>query len=106
MRKSIFTPTPIYSSVSKCSVLLGLLISQLLIPSSVRGGIVAWGNNNNLQTQIPPAANDAANISAGTLHSLALRPDGTVVGWGDNFFGQTNVSANLSNVAAVAAGNS
>ena len=43
-------------------------------------------------------------IGAGTLHSLALKADGTVVGWGDNTFGQSNILASATNVVAVGVG--
>ena len=35
-----------------------------------------------------PAGSRIIQISAGFLHMLALRSDGTVLGWGSNFFGQ------------------
>jgi hypothetical protein len=44
-------------------------------------------------------------LAAGTLHTLALKSDGSVVGWGSNDYGETNIPPNLSNVVAVAAGN-
>jgi alpha-tubulin suppressor-like RCC1 family protein len=43
-------------------------------------------------------------ISAGPVHVLALKSDGTVVAWGGNSSGQTNVPSGLNNVVAVAAG--
>jgi hypothetical protein len=44
------------------------------------------------------------SIAAGSNHSLALKPDGTVVGWGNNDYGQRDAPAGLKNVAAIAAG--
>jgi alpha-tubulin suppressor-like RCC1 family protein len=46
------------------------------------------------------------NVSAiaASLHSLALKNDGTVVGWGYNEYGQATIPAGLTNVAAIAAG--
>jgi Bacterial Ig-like domain/Regulator of chromosome condensation (RCC1) repeat len=43
-------------------------------------------------------------ISAGTVHSLALKGDGTVVAWGENLYGEANVPAGLSGVTAIDAG--
>ena len=37
---------------------------------------------------------------------MALRSDGTVVAWGDSNSGKTNVPPGLTNVFAIAAGNS
>src|SRR6266404_6038837 len=50
----------------------------VLLPSSV----VAWGNNSYSQTNVPPGLSNAVAISAGYVHSLALRSDRTVSGWG------------------------
>ena len=47
---------------------------------------------------------DAVAISAGWIHSLALRSDGTVVAWGDNRYGQVTVPAGLTDVVAITAG--
>jgi Regulator of chromosome condensation (RCC1) repeat len=43
-------------------------------------------------------------IAAGTVHSLALKANGTVVAWGDDGDGQTDVPSDLTNVVAIAAG--
>ncbi len=65
--------------------------------------IVAWGNNNNFQCNVPTGLTAVNALAAGTIHSLAIRPDGTVAAWGDNLFGQTNVTG-LASVAAIAGG--
>jgi len=71
---------------------------------SAAGAVIAWGNNNDLQSQVPPNLVNATQVAAGALHSVALRSDSTVICWGSDSFGQTNVPANLSNVVAIAAG--
>ena len=42
-------------------------------------------------------------ISAGTLHSLALKSDGTVVAWGDDNYGELDMPAGLNGVKAISA---
>ncbi len=68
------------------------------------GTVIAWGNNNDLQIQIPPGLVNATKVAAGALHSIALKSDSTGVSWGSDSFGQTNVPANLTNAVAVSAG--
>ncbi len=72
--------------------------------AAVPGKVVAWGNNDHLQLNVPAGLNDAIAISAGQYHSLALRANGTVVAWGENGDGQASVPAGLSNVVAISAG--
>ena len=43
-------------------------------------------------------------ISAGELHSVALKSDGTVVCWGNNDSGQIDVPEGLENVVTISAG--
>ena len=45
-------------------------------------------------------------LCGGGSHSLALKADGGVVAWGNNLSGQCNFSPSLSNVTAIAAGDS
>jgi hypothetical protein len=63
---------------------------------------VAWGVNNDGQTNVPAGLTNLAQVAGGWHHSVALKTDGTVVAWGDNNAGQTNVPAGLSNVVAIA----
>jgi hypothetical protein len=68
------------------------------------GSVVAWGQDNVGQTNVPSGLASASAVAGGYQHSLALKSDGTVVGWGENDFGQTNPPVGLSNVTALAAG--
>src|SRR5262245_10239702 len=65
---------------------------------------VAWGDNGQGQTNVPPGLRDVIAISAGETHSMALKRNGTVVAWGDNSWGQANVPFGLGGVVAIAAG--
>ena len=79
------------------------MICAALLPCRAADVTVAWGNNNNLQSQVPPTLTDVSAIAGGSIHSLALISDGSVVGWGDNTFGQTGVSG-FTDAAAIAGG--
>jgi hypothetical protein len=68
------------------------------------GAVVAWGDNDFSQTNVPSNVTNAIAVAGGSDHSLALRNTGMVAGWGDNGSGQTSVPSNLTNAVAVAAG--
>jgi len=67
-------------------------------------GVVAWGYNDEGQTNVPSGLTNAVAISAGAFHCLAVKSDGTVTAWGNGGMGETNVPPGLTNVVAVAAG--
>lgn len=77
-----------------------------LAGAPTNSSIVAWGWNASGQVTVPTGLIDAAAISAGNHHSMALKRDGTIVVWGSGLTGQTNVPAGLSNVVAISAGGS
>ena len=96
--------------------------------TSVSGAAIAWGNNNSGElgndsrtdrsapVQVYGLTSQVAAVSAGSGHSLALKPDGSVLAWGWNGAYQLGdgsrvsrsipgpVSGLNSGVSAVAAG--
>ena len=86
------------------------------------GTVYSWGTNSlntnsisgqlgtgsaETHSKVPAQISTLSNItaiSAGMLHGLALKSDGTVVAWGGSFAGQSNVPAGLNSAIAVAAG--
>ncbi|MFO1475707.1 MAG: immunoglobulin domain-containing protein [Verrucomicrobiota bacterium] len=85
----------------------GSALSSNAILSVIAGSfVVAWGDDTDDQTNVPPGLLDVVAIASGpdSLHSLLLRSNHDVVAWGMNDHGQTAVPAGLTNVSAVAAG--
>ncbi len=72
--------------------------------ASQPNAVVAWGNNTDGETNVPPALANVVAIAGGSYHSLVLQSNGTVVAWGQNGYGQTSVPAGLTNVSAIAGG--
>ena len=66
--------------------------------------LVAWGNNDYQQTNVPADLPPISRIACGSYHGLALGVDGTAVGWGRNDFREINVPLDLTNAVALAAG--
>jgi alpha-tubulin suppressor-like RCC1 family protein len=60
------------------------------------------GSPKNFQSASAPR--NEPFVSAGRIHSVVLKSDGTVSAFGTNNQGQTNVPAGLNNVVAVSAG--
>lgn len=52
------------------------------------GTLVVWRYDPNMRESVPSDATNIVAIAAGTLHTLALRRDGTVIGFGYNGDGQ------------------
>jgi len=67
------------------------------------GMVIAWGQDNYGQCDVPAGLSNVVAVAGGNGHSLALRHAGTVVAWGNNLFGQTSVPAGLSNVVGISA---
>lgn len=89
------------ASVLTC---LLLVTSTLWLHATPPGTVIAWGDNQFGQTNVPVGLSGVTAISAGPYHIVALKSDGTVVAWGINDYGQTNVPAGLTGVVSVAAG--
>jgi hypothetical protein len=68
------------------------------------GTVVAWGENNVGQINVPAGLTNVVQIACGYAHSLALRSDGSVVAWGWNNYGQTSVPSNLGAVVKIGSG--
>jgi len=68
------------------------------------GTVIAWGDNEYGQTNVPSDLRDVVAIAAGETHAIALKSDGTVVAWGDNRVGAANIPTGLNNVVSIAAG--
>lgn len=68
------------------------------------GTVLAWGNNQYGQTNVPAGLSNVVAIAAGNYHSLALKADGTLAAWGDDAYSAVSLPAGLSNVVAIAAG--
>jgi hypothetical protein len=66
------------------------------------GSVVAWGNDQYGQCQVPVQANDCVAVEAGFHHSLALRVDGSVLAWGSNFGGESDLPDTNSGFVALA----
>jgi hypothetical protein len=66
--------------------------------------VVAWGENGDGQTTVPPALTNVAQIAAGTAHCLARKSDGTIVAWGRDAEGQATVPPAATGITSIAAG--
>ena len=92
--------------------IVAMLLSLLFNPgtghaqTSAFGTVVAWGSNLQSQSNVPPGLSDVTAISAGRVHGLALKGDGTVVAWGcaTEEYATCAVPAGLSGVVAISAG--
>lgn len=99
----------IYKSGRKLgsNLILALLVTLCISTSSKLcaspGTVIAWGDNSQGQTNVPPELTNVVAIACGYNFSLALTQDGVPVAWG-NPSGVTNMPTGLTNVTAIAAG--
>lgn len=106
--------TLILSNITTSLASLSVVVSsaQGLVTSALAGltvmstvpSIVAWGNRDYGQCDVPADLTSAVTVAGGRFFSLALLSDGTVRAWGDNSKGQCNVPGDLQQVVKVAAG--
>jgi T5SS/PEP-CTERM-associated repeat protein len=66
--------------------------------------VVAWGNNDFSQTNVPAYVTNAMAVAAGGWHNLALLEDGSVAAWGKSDYGRINIPDGVTNAVAVAGG--
>ena len=58
-------------------------------PAFGQGQMVGWGSNTYGQTNVVPApVLKFTQVLAGSLHTIALKMDGTVQCWGSNVWGE------------------
>ncbi len=92
------TVTNAFGAVTSAPAVLTVIARP---PKPPAGIVVGWGDP--AVPYVAPGTRFKA-IAAGSLHSLAIKLDGTVVAWGANGGGQSTVPAGLSNVIAIAGG--
>ncbi len=69
------------------------------------GSVVAWGENNDHgQCSVPADNSGFVEISAGWVHSVGLKLDGSIVAWGLNALGLSTVPVPNSGFVSVSAG--
>ncbi len=89
--------------------LVGTAYSATLTGSGGAGGyvwgrpdVVAWGANDDGQTDVPTDLSGVIAVSAGDFYSMALKSDGSIVMWGNADDGKTNIPPFLASSAAMA----
>jgi alpha-tubulin suppressor-like RCC1 family protein len=101
---------PVFGTVKSIFSFANLLCATVLTfhlateTGHAAGAVVAWGDNDFSQTNVPSNVTNAVAVAGGSDHSLALRNTGAVAGWGNNGSGETSAPSNLTNAAAIAAG--
>jgi hypothetical protein len=59
-----------------------------------QGSLVSWGYDHDGEVSGTPAGDDFVAVSAGHVHSVALRSDGSLVSWGLNNYWDTDIPSN------------
>jgi hypothetical protein len=68
------------------------------------GTVVAWGDNSEGQSSVPPDLAAVAATAGGGGHTVALAADGSLVAWGADWNGQCDIPPDILPAAGVAAG--
>ena len=68
--------------------------------------VVAWGNNNSGQTNLPSGLSGVKAIAAGGSQSLVLKQDGTLATWGSHTYGHAAIAPSLVGIRAIVADSS
>ena len=68
------------------------------------GSIVAWGDNEYGQCNVPEPNAGFIAIAAYSQHNLGLKQDGSIVAWGANDYGECNVPSPNADFITVEAG--
>jgi hypothetical protein len=68
------------------------------------GSIVAWGDNDAGQCNVPSPNTGFVAVAGGFEHSLGLKTHGSIVAWGWNDYGQCDVPSPNMRFVAIAAG--
>ena len=107
---SLIRTVPVSATTSIIQVVAG---ARHVVTLRNDGKVVAWGDNNYGQINVPSdlsIARDITNplrvvmLAAGMNHTLALRSNGSVVAWGSNDYGQVTATSSWTNVAQITAG--
>jgi alpha-tubulin suppressor-like RCC1 family protein len=109
-RKVLATPVviPSLSPVPPPSDLTNIVASDSgnyhCLTLRANGQLVAWGLNNNSQTNVPASISNVVMIASAQNHNLVLQENGVLRGFGDNSFGVRTPPGGLSNIIAIATG--
>lgn len=76
------------------------------------GSVIAWGNNDSGQCDVPEGLSNVISVCAGFYHTAALKNDGTVVAWGLNYTGspdrgycgQSDIPKGVKDIKMISAG--
>ncbi len=68
------------------------------------GKVIAWGDNNFTQANVPALKKVVTSVVGGNNHTLVLFADGTVNAWGSNSNKQSSPPKTLKGITQIAAG--